>query len=46
MANPVNSLRNIITCNLFCYSFYTYASLSLAAYQQASHGVLQQCNSL
>lgn len=54
MANPVNSLRNIIACNLFCYSFYAYTSLSLAAYQQASqelkhgcsHEVLQQCNFL
>lgn len=54
MANPVNSLRNIITCNLFCYSFYAYTSLSLAAYQQASQelkhgcsrGALQQCNFL
>ena len=36
MANPVNSLRNIIACNLFCYSFYAYTSLSLAAYQRAS----------
>lgn len=27
MANPVNSLRNIITCNLFCYSFGARASL-------------------
>ncbi|XP_064886398.1 uncharacterized protein LOC110359586 isoform X2 [Columba livia] len=53
MANPVNSLRNIITCNLFCYSFYAYTSLSLAAYQQArrelKHGCscgVQQCNFL
>lgn len=52
MANPVNSLRNIITCNLFCYSFYAYTSLLLAAYQQArrelkqgcSHRAFQQCN--
>lgn len=34
MANPVNSLRNIITCNLFCYSFSACASLSLAASQE------------
>lgn len=27
MANPVNSLRNIITCNLFCYSFSACTSL-------------------
>lgn len=34
MANPVNSLRNIITCNLFCYSFSACTSLSLAASQE------------
>lgn len=44
MANPVNSLRNIITCNLFCYSFYAYTSLSLAAYQQARRELKHGCS--
>lgn len=44
MANPVNSLRNIITCNLFCYSFYAYTSLSLAAYQQARQELKYGCS--